>query len=82
MLIKIKRGNYINPEKVESLVLVVSCDCKIERHKIYINMGSTDSSIYWKSYLTTEEAEKALDELAELINKAGQEKKRGEEIAD
>ena len=68
MLIKIKEGRYINPEKVESLHVFFGDD--LNTHTICVDMDTDCDSFCWGEYSTREEAVKALDELAELINKA------------
>lgn len=64
MLIKINDRRYINSEKVESLSIISG-----EEHTVWISMDHDDSLIVLQSYDTLENAERAMDELATIINK-------------
>ncbi len=66
MLIKINDRKYINSEKIESL-MIISGESK---HTVWINMDSDDSSMVFLSCDTLEDAQRAMDELATVINKA------------
>lgn len=66
MLIKIRNDKYINSEKVESLRIISG----ESEHTVWINMDSDDSSVVFLSCDTLEDAERAMDELATVINKA------------
>lgn len=66
MLIKINDRKYINSEKIESL-MIISGESK---HTVWINMDSDDSSMVFRSCDTLEDAQRAMDELATVINKA------------
>ena len=67
MLIKINDRKYINSEKIESLTIIISGEHK---HTVWINMDSDDSSMVFLSCDTLEDAQRAMDELATVINKA------------
>ena len=66
MLIKINDRKYINSEKVESLRIISG----ESEHTVWINMDSDDSSMVFLSCDTLEDAQRAIDELATVINKA------------
>lgn len=66
MLIKISDCKYINSEKVESLRIISG----ESGHAVWINMDSDDSSIVFRMHDTLEDAERDMDELATIINKA------------
>lgn len=66
MLIKINDRKYINSEKVESL-MIISGESK---HTVWINMNNDDLPMVFLSCDTLEDAQRAMDELATVINKA------------
>lgn len=77
MLIKIRNDEYINSEKIESLVIV----CAVNHYDVYAHMSTSDTVSYAVStgHKTFKEAEQAMDELAVTINNAG---RTGRKIAD
>lgn len=63
MLIKINNDKYIDPKKVEAVVIVPAGGC----YDVFVN--TIDSSYpFSKGHKTSKEAEKAMDELASIIN--------------
>lgn len=64
MLIKINDRKYINSEKIESLMII----SEESKHTVWINMDSDDSSMVFLSRHTLEDAQRAMDELAAVIN--------------
>lgn len=64
MLIKISDRKYINSEKIESLRIISG----ESEHTVWINMDNDDFSTVFRSHDTLEDAERAMDELATIIN--------------
>lgn len=75
MLIKIRNDRYVNPEKIDSLVVLE----RANGYDVFINMSYNGVYPASTGYKTFEEAIQAMDELAEKINNAG---RTGRKIAD
>lgn len=66
MLIKIRNDRYVNPEKIDSLVVLE----RANGYDVFINMSYNGVYPASTGYKTFEEATQAMDELAEKINNA------------
>ena len=66
MLIKIRNDRYVNPEKIDSLVVLE----RANGYDVFINMSYNGVYPASTGYKTFEEAARAMDELVEKINNA------------
>nr|DAR02825.1 MAG TPA: hypothetical protein [Caudoviricetes sp.] len=64
MLIKIRNDRYVNPEKIDSLVVLE----RANGYDVFINMSYNGVYPASTGYKTFEEAEQAMEKLAEKIN--------------
>lgn len=66
MLIKIRNDRYVNPEKIDSLVVLE----RANGYDVFINMSYNGVYPASTGYKTFEEAAQAMNELAKQINNA------------
>ena len=75
MLIKIRNDRYVNPEKIDSLVVLE----RANGYDVFINMSYNGVYPASTGYKRFEEAARAMDELVEKINNA---ERAGRKIVD